>query len=76
MERYVINNLFSGIINKADFSSIFDKNLLRVFPFIFAKLWRYHLITISRKNIELTLLGKKYIQNILYEFYAENLRDK
>ena len=74
MERHIMNNLFSNILDRKDFLNIFNQDPLKVFPFIFAKLWRYNLVTIDSKFIRLTVLGKRYIQNILYEFYAEEFK--
>ncbi|GEM_PF-411465 len=76
MERYVINNLFSGILERDKFKNIFKQDSLEVFPLIFAKLCRYNLVTIDNEFIKLTVLGKRYIQNVLYEFYAEELKSK
>lgn len=74
MERYIMHNLFSSILSRKNFLTLFNQDALEVFPFIFAKLWRYNLVTINSECIKLTNLGKRYIHNILYEFYSEDLK--
>ena len=76
MERYVINNLFCGFLERGKFENIFKQDALDIFPLIFAKLWRYNLVSINNKYIKPTVSGKRYMQNILYDFYAEEFKIK
>lgn len=76
MERYIMHNLFSSVLSRKNFLSFFNQDPLEVFPFIFAKLWRYNLVAIDSECVKLTILGKRYIHNILYEFYSEDLKAK
>lgn len=76
IERYVINNLFCGILKRNQFRNTFKSDPLEIFPGTFAKLWRYGLVTVDKDHIRLTILGKRYIRNVLYDFYAEELKTK
>ncbi len=70
-ERYIINNLFSGRLDRKHFKDIFGLDPLKIFTHAWAKLLRYNLIEVSKQYIEVTALGKRYIKNTLYEFYSK-----
>lgn len=69
--RYTIHNIL--ILNRMEFYNRFGNDPLAVFPQIFDKLQRYNLITCNKQYVELTDTGKRWISNILYEFYSQKL---
>ncbi len=71
MERYIILNYFFSSLNRQSFSRRFGVDPLIAFPEAFSKLEKYDLVTLSDEKIELTSLGKKWRENVLYEFYSE-----
>ncbi|HIE25736.1 TPA: radical SAM protein [Candidatus Poribacteria bacterium] len=70
MERYVIFNFFASSLNRKDFNHRFGQDPLDVFPQIFSRLKRHGLVTIGDKEIRLTDLGKRWRNNVFYEFYS------
>lgn len=71
MERYIVHHLFADKLDRNAFQKKFNADLINEFPFIFAKLLRYKLITLKDSQIKLTNIGKAYIYNILYEFFPK-----
>lgn len=75
MERYVMFNYFFSSLNRQTFFHRFGQDPLDVFPQAFAKLEKHDLVTITDREIKLTELGKKWRENILYEFYSSDFKD-
>lgn len=71
MIRYIIHNIL--LLNRKDFYNRFGNDPLAVFPWIFDKLQGYNFATCNKQYIKLTNAGKRWISNILYEFYSEKL---
>lgn len=74
MERYVIHNLYSNSLSRADFYTCFGQDVLTVFAQIFKKLQMDGLVIINNQYVKLTDMGTKWIINILYEFYSNSLK--
>lgn len=74
MERYVIFNYLFSSLNRQDFYHRFGQDPLTVFPNIFSKLEKYNLVAINDQEIKLTDLGKKWVRNILYDFYSDTFK--
>ncbi len=74
MERYSIFNFFFSTLDRQEFAQRFGADPLTVWPQLFAKLEEHELVTIEAKEICLTELGKKWRENILYEFYADEFK--
>ncbi len=73
MVRYVIHNIL--FLNRMDFYNRFGNDPLMVFPRIFDKLQRHNLVTCDKQYVKLTDIGKRWISNVLHEFYSENFKD-
>jgi oxygen-independent coproporphyrinogen-3 oxidase len=75
MERYVMFNFFSSSLSRQTFFQRFGQDPLDVFPQVFAKLEKHKLVVVCDQEIKLTALGKKWRENVLYEFYSDDLKD-
>jgi len=74
MERYIIHNFYSAVLNRQDFSHRFGQDPLAIFPQVFSKLEKHDLVTIDDEEIKLTSLGKKWRRNIYYEFHSPEFK--
>jgi oxygen-independent coproporphyrinogen III oxidase len=75
MERYIIHNFYSALLNRSDFKQRFAYDPLEVYPEIFSKLETHNLITIEDNIVALTKLGKKWRKNVYYEFHSNDFKD-
>lgn len=74
MERYVMHNLNSGSISRAEFSGIFGNDILNAFPNIFEGFEEQGLVDFKKLSIDVTNFGKKYLNNMIYIFYSDEFK--
>jgi oxygen-independent coproporphyrinogen III oxidase len=70
MERYIIHNLYSEVVDRQKFSGRFGVDPLEAFPEVFAKLERFDLVSRDGRQIRLTEMGKKWRKNVYQEFHS------
>lgn len=75
MERYIIHNFYSEVLNFKDFYQRFRQDPLKVFPEVFARLQKHSLISISKDEVRFTQLGKKWRRSVYYEFHSPEFKE-
>ena len=69
MERFIIMNLMSAVIDRNLFKKRFNTDVFKEFNETFRNLFNYGYIIIDDNFISLTEDGKKWKKNIMSEFY-------
>jgi oxygen-independent coproporphyrinogen-3 oxidase len=74
MERYIMFNYLFSSLDRQSFHGRFGQDPVEVFPHVFAKLKKHHLVTVDEREIRLTDLGREWRENIQNEFYADEFK--